>query len=348
MNSFGRLFRIQIFGESHGPSLGLLIDGCPAGVRLGLRDFLPDLRRRKSGRPGTTARLEPDLPQVESGLFRGRTTGAPLLVRFPNVDIKSDGYSLFRTIPRPGHADFAALKKYRGFHDHRGGGVFSGRLTLALVAAGVVAKKIIAPLAVSARLLEAGGRADIARTVARAAAAHDSVGGLVECRAENVPVGLGEPFFDSVESLISHLVFAIPGIKGIEFGAGFAAGRMRGSAFNDPFMKPDGRTATNNAGGISGGLANGNTIVFRVAVRPASSIGLAQQTINLKTGKPATLLIRGRHDACFALRLPVVVEATAAAVLADLLLRDRAWQAGGRAGRKTGLPPQEDHRGRKQ
>ena len=328
MNSLGRLFRIQIFGESHGPSLGILIDGCPAGTRLRPEDFLPDLRRRKSGAPGTTARRESDVPEIGSGLYKNRTTGAPLLIKFSNTDVKSDDYAPFRTIPRPGHADFAALKKYQGFHDLRGGGMFSGRLTLALVAAGVVAKKIISPMVVSARLLEVGGRADIQEAAAQAAAEGDSLGGLLECRSENVPVGLGEPFFDSAESLISHLVFAIPGIKGIEFGAGFAAARMRGSEFNDRLVAPEGRTATNNSGGISGGLANGNPLIFRVAIRPPSSIGRPQRSFNLKTGRPAPLLIQGRHDACFALRLPVIVEAATAVVLADLFLIHRASPAG--------------------
>jgi chorismate synthase len=328
MNSLGRLFRIQIFGESHGPSLGILIDGCPAGLSLSPEDFLPDLRRRKSGAPGTTGRRESDSPEIGSGLYQNRTTGSPLLIKFANADVKSDDYAQFRTIPRPGHADFVALKKYQGFHDLRGGGMFSGRLTLALVAAGVVAKKIIKPMVVSARLLEAGGRADTQEAAAQAAAAGDSLGGLLECRSENVPVGLGEPFFDSLESLISHIVFAIPGIKGIEFGAGFAAARMRGSEFNDRLVAPDGRTSTNNSGGISGGLANGNPLVFRVAVRPPSSISRTQQSLNLKTGRPAPLRIRGRHDACFALRVPVIVEAATTVVLADLLLLQRASSPG--------------------
>ena len=213
--------------------------------------------------------------------------------------------------------------EFGGFNDPRGGGHFSGRLTAPLVAAGVVAKKMIAPVRVQARLAEAGGRTgrrEIGEAVAAAASEGDSVGGIVECRIAGLPAGLGEPFFDSAESLLAHAAFSIPGIKGIEFGAGFEAARMRGSAFNDPILDRRGRTATAHAGGIYGGLTGGGEIVFRTAVRPAASISKPQRTIDLKTGRPAVLRVGGRHDACFALRVPVVVEAAAAIVLADLML----------------------------
>ena len=234
----------------------------------------------------------------------------------------SGAYEAVKTTPRPGHADWVALKKFGGFADLRGSGHFSGRLTAALVAAGVVAKKLLAPVQVRATLLEAGGSPDIERAVAEAMAAQDSVGGLVECRVEGLPAGLGEPFFDSAESLISHGIFAIPAIKGIEFGVGFQAARMRGSAVNDALEDASGRTATNRAGGINGGITNGNQLLFRVAVKPTSSIRAPQTTLDLGTNAPTVLSMGGRHDACIALRAPVVVEAVAAAVLADLMLME--------------------------
>jgi chorismate synthase len=320
MNTFGRLLRTSIFGESHGPEVGVLIDGCPAGLPLAAADFLSDLDRRKAGKPGTTARREDDIPMIMSGVFNGRTTGAPIMIVFANKDTDSRAYEETKTRPRPGHADLTAAQKYGGFNDYRGGGMFSGRLTTGLVAAGVVAKKLIPAITIHAKLLEAGGSVDIDNIVRRAAEQGDSVGGLVECTARNVPAGLGEPFFDSVESLLAHLVFSIPGIKGIEFGAGFACARMSGSAYNDPIISPNGQTATNNAGGINGGIANGNDLVFRVAVRPTASIAQVQSTIDMQTGEPAEIRVQGRHDACIALRVPVIVEAACALVIADLMM----------------------------
>ncbi len=327
MNTFGRLFRVSLFGESHGGGIGALLDGVPAGMPLKEGDFAADLGRRRSGAPGTTRRREEDLPSLRTGVRAGRTTGAPLLIWIDNRDVRSAGYGRFRRTPRPGHADFAAAVKFGGFNDLRGGGHFSGRLTAPLVAAGVVAKKMISPAAIGARLSEAGGetRPDcILKAAAAAAAAGDSIGGIVECRIAGLRPGLGEPFFDSVESLIAHAVMSVPGIKGIEFGAGFAAARMRGSEFNDPIVDRSGRTETNRAGGINGGLTNGNEVVFRAAVRPAASIAAPQRTVDLRTGRPAALRIGGRHDACFALRVPVVIEAAAAVVLADLMLASAA------------------------
>lgn len=318
MNSFGRELRISLFGESHGPAVGVVIDGCPAGLELGSKDFLTDLARRRPGAAGTTGRREEDDPRILSGVYKGRTTGTPLTVVLENRDIRSRDYLAVKRLPRPGHADFTAHRKFGGFHDFRGGGHFSGRLTAGLTAAGVVAKKLIAPIEVRAELIEAGGAAEIEPAVKAAVHDRDSVGGIVECRSSRLPVGWGEPFFDSVESLISHLVFAIPGARGIEFGSGFACARMRGSACNDPLVDAEGTTATNHAGGINGGLTNGNPLIFRVAFKPTSSIGLEQDTVDLETGRPARLTVEGRHDACFALRTPVIVEAAAALVLADL------------------------------
>ena len=319
MNSFGRIFRIHIFGESHGGRLGVVIDGCREGVSLHPDDFVADLARRRSGAKGTTARHEPDEPEIVSGLLNGYTTGAPLTILFENHDTRSNDYATFRLTPRPGHADFAAARKWRDFNDLRGSGHLSGRLTLALTAAGVVAKKCIAPIVVNATLTEAGGQTNINHAVEQALRESDSVGGVITCRAQHVPVGLGEPFFDAVESLLAHLLFAIPAVKGVEFGEGFAAAAMKGSQHNDPIVAPDGKTATNHAGGVTGGITNGNDLFFRVAVKPTSSIAKPQQTINLATGQLETLEVRGRHDACIALRVPVIVEAATAIVLCDLL-----------------------------
>lgn len=323
MNSFGRLFRVHIFGESHGPSVGVVLDGCPAGIPLGTDDFIPDLSRRKAGSLGTTPRQEEDIPELVSGIFNGFTTGAPLTVFFRNTNTRSQDYAKLRETPRPGHADYTASVKFGGFEDYRGGGHFSGRLTLGLVVAGVVAKKIIHPVAISASLIEAGGKTDIQKAIEEAVARKDSIGGIVECKVQNLPAGLGEPFFDSVESLISHAVFAVPAIKGIEFGCGFRAARMWGSEHNDAFIGQDGTTRTNNAGGVNGGITNGNELIFRVAVKPTSSTAQVQHTLNFKTGEMTDLKIEGRHDTCIALRVPVVIEAVTAVVLADLMFLEQ-------------------------
>jgi len=329
MNSFGRVFRLHLFGESHGPAVGVVIDGCPAGLPLRTDDFLPDLARRKSGAAGTTARRETDVPEILSGIHRNKATGAPIAVVFKNRDVHSGDYARFRRVPRPGQADFAAEMKFGGEQDPRGGGHFSGRLTLGLVAAGVIAKKIIRPTRISAGLISAGGEKDVSAVVARAVLQRDSIGGLIEAAAAPVPAGLGEPFFDSLESVLAHMLFAVPGIKGVEFGRGFAAASMRGRDFNDPLVGRDGKTLTNNAGGVNGGISNGNPVMFRVAARPTASIGLRQRTLDRKTGRTVDLRVGGRHDACFALRLPVIVEAAAAVVFADLLLLEqripRVW-----------------------
>ncbi|MFQ5722039.1 MAG: chorismate synthase [Candidatus Aminicenantales bacterium] len=330
MNVFGRLFRITIFGESHGPGVGIVIDGTPAGIPLQTKHFKKDLSRRKSGKRGTTERSESDIPELKSGIFKGKTTGSPLMIYIANRDIRPQDYSCLKHRPRPGHADLTSYYKSGGYNDYRGAGHLSGRLTAALVAGGVVAKKIIKPTQVKARILEIGGFLDIDNAIAKALKERDSVGGIIECRASPIPLGLGEPFFDSVESMISHLIFSIPGIKGIEFGSGFAAARMKGSEYNDLILDVKGKTATNHSGGINGGVTNGNPLIFRIAARPPATISKPQMTINLRTGKKEKLTIKGRHDACFALRLPVVVEAATSIVLADLMLQEqkipRIWR----------------------
>jgi chorismate synthase len=320
MNNFGRLFKISITGESHGEYVGILIDGCPSGLSVSVDDFIEDLKRRKGGKKGTTERREKDVPLIKSGVFRGKTTGAPILILFENKDVDSSVYEKIKNTPRPGHADFVAFQKFGGFNDYRGGGYFSGRMTVSLVAAGVIAKKLIYPVKIEAKLIEVGGIKNIKRAIQSAIKSKDSVGGIVECRAKGLPAGLGEPFFDSVESLISHMAFSIPGIKGIEFGAGFASSRMPGSQYNDEIINVKGKTKTNNSGGINGGITNGNDVFFRVAVKPTSSIPGPQSTIDLRSGKSAELSITGRHDVCIALRMPVIVEASTAIILADLML----------------------------
>ena len=357
MNTFGNKFRVSIVGESHGPRIGVTVDGVLPGIPLSEEDFATDLARRKAGALGTTPRVEDDFPQIVSGVYEGHTTGAPLTILFRNENTRSEDYEGFREHPRPGHADFTANLKFGGFNDPRGGGHFSGRITLGVVAAGVIAKKMLYFAKFHAQLCEVGGLSDATAwpdALKAAEAEGASLGGVVECTVEGLPIGLGEPFWNSVESLVSHAVFSIPGVRGIEFGDGFAASRMKGSEHNDPFPEHKccgghhheegeehhcchgeggheeghecqchgeheggehhccGRhkhpqpPVTNHAGGVNGGITNGNPLVFRVAFKPTASIA--------KAGIP------GRHDVCFALRTPVIVEAMAAIVLVDLAL----------------------------
>ena len=357
MNTFGRKFRVTIFGESHGEAIGVVLDGVPAGLDLCEADFEKDLLRRKSGAKGTTPRLESDKPQILSGVFEGHTTGAPLTILFRNENTKSQDYAQFAAMPRPGHADLTAALRWDDCNDPRGGGHFSGRMTLPVVAAGVVAKKILADATildetpcseVNAHIVELGGMeilrfaqddmgvtqednvlaqnvpvdklpAEWQAAIDKAMKDGDSLGAVVECCVPDIDPGYGEPFWDSVESQIAHAVFAIPGVRGIEFGDGFKAAAMRGSDHNDP-IGPDARPIKNGAGGVNGGLTNGAPVVFRVAFKPTSSISCAQKTFNFETDEMDDLQIKGRHDACFALRCPVIVEAMTSIVLADLAL----------------------------
>lgn len=338
MNSFGRKFRVSIFGESHGELIGVVLDGVPAGLELSEQDFEQDILRRKSGARGTTPRKEEDKPQIVSGVFEGHTTGAPLTVVFRNNNTHSSDYQQFAAMPRPGHADLTAAIKWDDCQDPRGSGHFSGRLTLPIVAAGVVAKKVLADATIlddapvneiNARIVQLGGvnletTGDIEmseesqKVLDQAIKDGDSIGAVVECVVPDIDLGYGEPFWDSVESVISHAIFSIPGVRGIEFGDGFKAAAMRGSEHNDP-IGPDGRPIKNGAGGVNGGITNGAPIVFRVAFKPTSSISRPQQTFNFQTGEMDTLAVKGRHDVCFALRAPVIVEAMTAIALADLV-----------------------------
>ena len=320
MNSFGRRFRVSIFGESHGELMGVVLDGVPAGIPLCEEDFAASISRRAPKGLAGTPRREEDKPLLLSGVFEGHTTGAPLTIAFGNKDTRPGDYMATIDVPRPGHSDYAASIKWGGANDPRGGGHFSGRLTLPLVAAGVVAEKMLEGISFKAEVIEAGGKRDKSeweREVESAAADGDSLGAVVECIVKGIPAGVGEPFWDSVESLVSHAVFAIPGVRGIEFGDGFEASRLRGSRHNDP-LGPDG-PLTNGAGGVNGGISNGAPLLFRVAFKPASSISAVQKTYDFKERKMTELSVAGRHDVCFALRTPVIVEAVTAIVLADLL-----------------------------
>lgn len=325
MNSWGDIFRLSIWGESHGAQVGVSIDGVPAGIALSEDDFTADLDRRRAGAAGTTPRKESDAPHIVSGLYNGYTTGSPLTIEFQNENTRSGHYRNLVVHPRPSHSDLVAQQKYNGYNDPRGGGHFSGRITLGMVAAGVVAKKILGDeVQFSTEIVEIGGCRDKeqwATVIEQAQHAQDSVGGIVECRATGVEAGLGEPFFDSVESEVAHLMFSIPAVKGVEFGAGFEAARMKGSEHNDAIINAEGKTATNHAGGIVGGITNGNEIVVRIAVKPTASISQEQQTFNFEHQQVEGLVIKGRHDVCITLRAAVVAEAALAIALADLKLR---------------------------
>ena len=352
---WGTAFRLTIFGSSHGPEVGIEIDGIPEGRPLDLAGIQRELdRRRPVGRRLATKRAEEDLLIVDRGCVDGRSRG-PFRAHVANTDVRREPYDRLRTTPRPGHADYPARVRYGEAADLSGGGIFSGRMTVGLVIAGAIARQLLAPLGIDlvgfAR--EIGGvyaavpddepldelrRRSTANEVASpdpAAALEmeaaigaarrdgDSVGGVVEVRIEGAPIGLGEPFFDSLESEIAHLAFSVPAVKAIEFGAGFASARMRGSQHNDPFALRDGRivTTTNSAGGILGGLATGMPIVFRAAVKPTSSIARPQRTVDLARREETELVVTGRHDPCIVPRAVVVVESVAAIALADLALR---------------------------
>ena len=305
------------------------MDGVPAGQALSVQDIETDIMRRKSGAKGTTPRIEGDVPMIVSGVFEGHTTGAPLTVVFRNENTRSADYGQFASMPRPGHADLTAASKWDDCQDPRGSGHFSGRITLPVVAAGVVAKKILQDATildetpftgVNARIIELGGLSEgWTEALDQAIREGDSLGAVVECEVPSIDPGYGEPFWDSVEAVVAHAVFSIPGVRGVEFGAGFGASRMKGSEHNDPIGE-DGRPLRNGAGGVNGGITNGAPVVFRVAFKPTSSIRKPQSTYNFEMGCMVVLVVKGRHDVCFALRAPVVVEAVTAIALADLVL----------------------------
>ena len=322
--------KYTIFGESHGPEIGVVLTGVPAGIALDWDFILGEMARRAPGQSVlSTARKEADRPEIVSGVFEGKTTGAPLCAVIQNTDTRSKDYEELRRKPRPSHADYAAFVASGGFRDYRGGGHFSGRLTAPLVFAGSVAKQVLKPrgITVSARISMLGGVKDpsesqIEDIVLSAKQAGDSVGGTIACAVEGMPAGLGAPDFGcNVEGIFSQYLFAVPAVKGVAFGAGFALASMRGSEANDAFYM-DGdtvKTRTNNAGGVNGGITNGMPITFEAVLRPTTSIYKEQDTVDLDTMEDAKLIIHGRHDPCIVTRAVVVIEAAAALASCEVL-----------------------------
>jgi len=354
MNEFGTKYRIGIFGTSHGPCVGAKIEGCPAGSKVSEAMIQAELDRRSPGKGLiSTPRKERDKLEILSGIRNGRATGGPIVGLVRNVDADSSAYDAFLSVPRPGHADYPAVVKYGGHHDHRGGGQFSGRMTAGLVIAGAIARQILerkniaslaqtvqigrivlkkeVPFSIAEKTVRANavGCADrktaelMTEEILKAHGERDSIGGVVKCTIRGLPVGVGEPFFGSIESKMSEMMFSIPGVKGVEFGSGFRCASMRGSEHNDPFLVKGGKiiTKTNNAGGILGGLSNGMPIEFRIAFKPTSSIAKPQMSADIVNGKPVELEIKGRHDPCIVPRAVPVVENSAASVILDLMLQ---------------------------
>jgi len=352
-NSIGKEFVVTSFGESHGKCVGVVIDGCPAGLPLSEKDIQPELDRRIPAQPKiVSGRIEKDKVEILSGVFNGFTTGAPIAMMVANKEADSSDYEAIKDLPRPGHADYPARVRYGGFNDYRGGGRFSGRVTVALIMAGAVAKKLLGafdvevlaytkaignvkvdkPLALAdirERYETAVRCPDLAcakameEAIVEARKEGDSLGGLIDCLALNVPVGVGEPLFDALDADIAKVLLAVPAVKGVEFGAGFAVAELKGSENNDAYRMRQGKVValTNNAGGILGGLSSGMPIVMRVAVKPTSSIAKEQRTVNLRSMEDATIAVKGRHDPCVVPKAVPVVEAAVATVLADHMIR---------------------------
>ena len=351
-NSFGKLFKVTSFGESHGRCVGAIIDGCPAGLPISAEDIQREVNKRKPGAGiADTRRMEEDKVEILSGVFNGNTTGAPICLLIWNKDVDSSDYERMRFLPRPGHADYTAFMKYGGFNDFRGGGRFSGRITATFVMAGAIARKLLglSGIEVLAHTIEIGGikahpkgldeirkgvgdpprcadpeaAEEMAGLIAKVREAGDSIGGMVEGMALNVPAGLGEQVFDTLDGELTKALLAIPAVKGVEFGAGFSVAGKRGSENNDPFTIRDGKivTVTNNAGGILGGISSGMPIVVRVALKPTSSIARSQETVDMKSMERASLTVRGRHDICIVPRAVVVVESMMAVTLCDFAMR---------------------------
>ena len=331
-NSFGDRFRFTIFGQSHAPAIGVTMEGLPSGFAPDMQALGAFLARRAPGSGRfTTARKEADAPEFVAGLVDGHTCGAPVTVLIRNADARSGDYEDLRRVPRPGHADYAAFVKYGFARDVAGGGQFSGRLTAPLCVAGGLALQLLARegISVAARIVSIGGETEpaaIEKLLEDVKAAGDSVGGVVECVCEGLPAGLGEPMFGGMENRIAQAVFAIPAVKGVEFGAGFAVGHMRGSENNDPFYFDETgpvRTRTNHHGGILGGITSGMPLVFRAAFKPTPSIGIEQDSVDLVSHENVKLTVRGRHDPCIVLRAVPCVEAAAAVAIYDALLESR-------------------------
>ena len=327
MNSFGLIYKTTIFGASHEPYCGVLIDGVKPGLKLEVADFIPSLSRRQPGLYGTP-RKEADTPILVSGIYNDYTTGAPLLIMYESKNVRSSDYEKLINHPRPSHADFVAFNKYHGFNDPRGGGAFSGRLTLGLVSSGVVAKKIY-DCDITSEIVSISNVYDKSKfkeVLEKAKNNLDSVGGIIRITIKGVKIGLGEPYFDSLESVLSHALFSVGAVKGVSFGTGFKGTEMLGSEFNDLIIDEIGHTKTNNNGGINGGISNGNDIIINVAIKPTPSIGKAQETYNFKDKKIETLEIGGRHDVAIILRMQVVLESVCQMALTDMYLRGLVYE----------------------
>jgi chorismate synthase len=353
-NSIGKEFTVTTFGESHGKLVGITIDGCPAGLALTEADIQKEVDKRIPQQPDiVSSRREKDKVQIQSGVFNGFTTGAPLTVTVENKDVKSNDYEVVKDFPRPGHADYTAYMKYGGFNDYRGGGRFSGRITVALIMAGAVAKRLLnqygadvfaytkavgnVKLEKSLSYEEARGQRyktavrcpdmETAKKMEDAIVAAkkegDSLGGIIEVIGANVPVGVGEPFFDALDADIAKILFTIPAVKGVEFGAGFKAATLKGSENNDAFQMVGEVVGTlmNNHGGILGGISSGMPIVVRIAVKPTPSIAKAQQTVNLSAMENASVKVGGRHDPCIVPKAVPAAESAVALVLVDHMIR---------------------------
>jgi chorismate synthase len=353
-NSLGKEFTITTFGESHGKVVGVVIDGCPAGLTLSEEDFQKELDHRIPAEPKiVSARVEKDTAKILSGVFNGKTTGAPITITVENKETNSSDYEAIKDLPRPGHSDYPARIRFGGFNDYRGGGRFSGRVTVALILAGAIAKKLLNryDIDVLAYTLAIGqvrsdkrfSAAEIRKNryaaatrcpdlacaekmeeaIIAARSEGDSLGGIVECIALNMPVGIGEPLFDALDADLAKALFGVSAVKGVEFGAGFRAASMRGSENNDAFLFKNGKvaTATDNAGGILGGLSSGMPIIIRVAIKPTPSIAKEQKTVDLCSMKDAALSVKGRHDPCVVPKAVPAIEAAVAVTLVDHLIR---------------------------
>jgi chorismate synthase len=353
-NSLGKEFVITTFGESHGKNVGILIDGCPAGLPLSEEAFQEELTQRIPAQTDiVSTRVEKDTAKILSGVFNGKTTGAPITVIVDNKEIKTSDYEQIRNLPRPSHSDYPAYIRYGNFNDYRGGGRFSGRVTVALILAGTIAKKLLEQYNIDVlayttsigkirsekkfSFAETRRNRDIAATrcpdlicakkmeeaIIAAKNASDSVGGIIECVTTNMPAGIGEPLFDTLDAELAKALFGISAVKGVEFGAGFAAAEMLGSQNNDEYTVLNGkvRVVTNNAGGILGGLSSGMPIILRVVIKPTPSISKEQKTVDFSTMENATLIIKGRHDPCIVPKAVPVVEAVVAVTLTDHLIR---------------------------
>ena len=352
---WGSKIRISIFGESHGSAIGINIDGLPSGLELNLEDIAYEMRRRAPGKSSlSTARSEDDIPEILSGYFNGKTTGTPLCAIIRNTNTRSKDYSLLKDVMRPGHADYSGNIRYNGFNDYRGGGHFSGRITAPLVFAGAICKQILKEKGITVAahvksiknikdksfldsdvdlayleslktfelpLLDKNIEEDMRKEILEAKEHMDSVGGTIECGVFGINAGVGNPFFDSIESTLAHLLFSVPSVKGVEFGRGFDLTQMRGSEANDELYYDNGevKTKTNNNGGVLGGISNGMPIVFTTAIKPTSSIGKEQNTVNINTKEDTILKVEGRHDPCIVQRAIPVIEAVTAIAIVELL-----------------------------